>query len=61
VVVLVVVGLVLTERWRAFGLLALLPLAYLPNLVIADDWPTARSMVALVPVIVVLAVRAVEG
>jgi hypothetical protein len=55
------VGLFLAERRRGLGLLALVPLSYAPSLVIAGDWPTARSMTALVPVLILLYVRAAEG
>jgi hypothetical protein len=55
------VGLFLAEGRRVWALLALVPLSYAPSLVVADDWPTARSMTSLVPVLVVLYVRAAEG
>jgi hypothetical protein len=64
VIVLILVGVVLAERHRPLRILALggLVLAsYAPSFAVQGDWPTARSMAALVPVLVVVAFRACDG
>jgi hypothetical protein len=64
VIVLLLVGVVLAERRRPVRILALggLVLAsYAPSFAVQGDWPTARSMAALVPVLVVVAFRAGDG
>jgi hypothetical protein len=46
-----IVALHVQRKWEAFGFLAiatvLVPLAYLPNLVVAEDWASYRSIGAL--------------
>jgi hypothetical protein len=63
-IVLLIVGVVLAERHRprrALALGALVVASYAPSLAVQDHWPTARSMSALVPVLVVVAFRACDG
>ena len=63
VMVAMAVGLVLAERSprRLMALVGLLLASYAPSLVIDGDTPTARSMTALGPVLVVLAFRSADG
>lgn len=64
VIVLLVIGLVIAERRnrrRLLFLTGLVMLSYAPSFAVQGDWPTARSMAALTPVLAVLAVRACEG